>query len=82
MKECPACRRVYSDESLKFCRVDGALLSSFASDSRETLLKLSTLSDDARTTESLDGAKAPLRLAQITFAEAIEESGRRVATSG
>jgi pimeloyl-ACP methyl ester carboxylesterase len=26
MKRCPKCRRVYADESLKFCRADGTLL--------------------------------------------------------
>jgi Tol biopolymer transport system component len=72
MRECPACRRVYSDDALKFCRVDGAALSPSSQDSRETLLKLPRRPDDSRTTESL-GESAPLRLSQTTFDESIEE---------
>src|SRR6267142_906274 len=72
MKECPACRRVYSDDALKFCRIDGAALSSAVPDSRETLLKLPRRPDDTRVTGSLSESK-PLRLSQITFSETIEE---------
>ena len=72
MKECPTCRRVYSEDALKFCRIDGAALSSAAPDSRETLLKLPRRPDDSRVTGSL-GESKPLRLSQITFAGAIEE---------
>jgi Tol biopolymer transport system component len=72
MKRCPTCDRWYSDESLKFCRVDGALLSLSTIDSQKTLTKLPALGDERRTA-SLNGIQAPLRLSQITFAEAIEE---------
>ncbi len=72
MKECPDCRRIYSDDALKFCRVDGAALVVSAVDSRETLLKLPRRPDDSRTTGSLGEIK-PLRLSQVTFSEAIEE---------
>lgn len=72
MKRCPTCDRLYADESLKFCRVDGALLSGSATDSQKTLIKLPAL-DDERRTERLAGTQAPLRLSQMTFAEAIEE---------
>jgi Tol biopolymer transport system component len=72
MKRCPTCLRVYSDDSLKFCRVDGAELAIHAVDSQDTLLKLPALGDNARTTEAL-GAPALPRLSQITFADAIEE---------
>ena len=43
MKRCPRCERTYADEALKFCRHDGALLtsdSSFLTDAQPTLLKL------------------------------------------
>jgi Tol biopolymer transport system component len=72
MKRCPTCDRLYSDESLKFCRVDGALLSLSTIDSQKTLTKLPVPGDERRTA-SLNGIQAPLRLSQITFAEAIEE---------
>lgn len=45
MKHCPACKRVYSDESLKFCREDGAPLVSDPSD--EEALETIVLSDSA-----------------------------------
>ena len=37
MKECPTCKRTYSDETLSFCLADGALLSA-PYDPRETLI--------------------------------------------
>jgi len=70
MKRCPTCLRTYKDESLKFCRVDGAALS-FTGDSRETLIKLPTQSTPD--TKSLPVERALPRLSQITFDEAIEE---------
>ena len=73
MKRCPTCRRVYTDDSLKFCRVDGAELTLHAADSQDTLIKLPTLGDNARTTEALDHAPMLPKLSQITFAETIEE---------
>ena len=72
MKECPTCGRLFSDDSLRFCRIDGAALSDSASDSRETLLRLPRRSDELLTTGSLPQPN-PLRLSQTTFSEAIEE---------
>ena len=44
MKRCPACQRVYADESLKFCRACGSPLVAVAhahgEDARQTLVKL------------------------------------------
>ena len=71
MKRCPTCLRVYSDDSMRFCRFDGAELTLYA-ESQDTLLKLPKLGDSARTTETLDHAPTP-QLSQITFDEAIEE---------
>jgi Tol biopolymer transport system component len=73
MKRCPTCRRIYSDDSLKFCRVDGADLRFQAVDTGETLIKLPALSDDERRTERLSTAETPPKLSQLTFAEEIEE---------
>ncbi|HEV3471440.1 MAG TPA: hypothetical protein VG148_19090 [Pyrinomonadaceae bacterium] len=40
MKRCPACRRAYADDDLKFCRVDGAPLSADPAEAGPTLVKL------------------------------------------
>jgi len=40
MKRCPACRRAYADEELKFCRVDGAPLAAEPGDTAATLVRL------------------------------------------
>jgi TolB-like protein/Flp pilus assembly protein TadD len=40
MKRCPACRRAYADDELKFCRVDGAPLAADAGAEGATLVKL------------------------------------------
>ena len=72
MKRCPTCLRVYSDDSLKFCRVDGAELTIHAADSQDTLRKLPTLGGRARQTETI-GAPVLPKLSQITFTEAIEQ---------
>ncbi len=69
MKRCPTCYRTYQDESLKFCRVDGAILLIAATESQDTLIKLPTVGQASPTTRSLQGP----RLAQITFDEGIEE---------
>ncbi len=69
MKRCPECYRTYQDQSLKFCRVDGAPLIIGATESQDTLIKLPTVGRTSPTTRSLQGP----RLAQITFDEAIEE---------
>jgi Tol biopolymer transport system component len=69
MKRCPACLRTYQDESLRFCRLDGALLVIAATESQDTLIKLPTIEQRSPTTRSLQGP----RLSQITFDEGIEE---------
>src|SRR5437867_9350820 len=72
MKQCPTCQRVYSDDSLKFCRVDGAVLSAHVDYSQETLIKLPTLGDKV-VTGALPATSPLPRLSQLTFSEAIEE---------
>jgi len=71
MKRCPTCLRTYSEESLRFCRVDGAVLS--AVESQDTLIKLPTLERRTPDTQSLQAEGASPKLSQITFDEAIEE---------
>ncbi len=71
MKRCPTCLRTYSEESLRFCRVDGAALS--AVESQDTLIKLPTLERRTPDTQSLQAEAASPKLSQITFDEAIEE---------
>jgi Tol biopolymer transport system component len=73
MKRCPTCERIYSDGSLKFCRIDGAELSAYAADSQQTLIRLPTLGDNSRVTGDLSQTPAMARLSQMTFAEGIEE---------
>ena len=55
MKRCPTCQFVYKDESLKFCRRDGAPLivdsPALMEDSQATLLKLPPRDDDSIPTE-------------------------------
>jgi Tol biopolymer transport system component len=73
MLRCPTCERVYSDNSLRFCRVDGAELSAYLDDARETLVKLPALDDRANATTPFFQKPAASKLSQITFAESIEE---------
>ncbi len=72
MKRCPSCLRTYQNDSLKFCRVDGASLSP-ADDSRDTLIRLPARERSDSETRSLPIERALPKLAQITFDEAIEE---------
>jgi Tol biopolymer transport system component len=72
MKRCPTCLRTYQDESLKFCRVDGAVLA-ITGDSRETLIKLPTLAQKTPDTTILQAESSLPKLSQITFDEGIEE---------
>src|SRR5256714_14770667 len=62
MKRCPACRRVYADESLRFCRVCGSPLGGEATahdDASATLFKLPTRAGEEGPTEILgDSASA------------------------
>ena len=71
MKRCPTCLRVYQDDSVRFCRVDGTILSGITSDSQNTLLKLPRREGQVTETRSLQ-EQSP-KLSQITFDEAIEE---------
>ena len=73
MKRCPTCQRVYADDSLKFCRIDGGELMPHATDSQDTLIKLPALTQSIPTAEPLRQTPTLPRLSQITFAEAIEE---------
>lgn len=71
MKRCPKCLRTYAEESLRFCRVDGTVLS--PAESQDTLIKLPTLERRTPDTQSLQVEPASPKLSQITFDEAIEE---------
>lgn len=73
MLRCPTCERVYSDNSLRFCRVDGAELAACSDDARETLVKLPSLTGSAKSTKPFFQKPAAAKLSQITFAESIEE---------
>lgn len=74
MKRCPRCRQTYTDEILKFCRDDGALLqtSNSSTDSSDTLLL-----PDAR----LSGA-LPTQLLQSETARAKETTAPIEGASG
>lgn len=54
MKRCPTCLRAYADETLNFCRADGAYLvadSSPLADAQATLVKLPSIAHEERPTE-------------------------------
>src|SRR5215471_6159092 len=72
MKRCPTCLRVYTEESLRFCRVDGAMLSLLETESQATM-KLGTPERLTRDTGSIQLERSLPRLSQITFDEALEE---------
>src|ERR1051326_6850431 len=73
MKRCPACLRTYAEESLRFCRVDGAPLSAATDEFQQTLMKLPALDRIAPDTSALPAEAVSRKLAQVTFDEAIEE---------
>jgi Tol biopolymer transport system component len=73
MKRCPRCEEVYADDSLRFCRNDGAVLRLVTAEDKRTLIKLPALADTAPTTDPLAQPPTLPRLSQLTFAEAIEE---------
>lgn len=75
MKRCPRCEVVYPDDSLRFCRNDGAELEPATAEDKQTLVKLPSLGGaaPAPTTGSLPQPATLPRLSQLTFAEAIEE---------
>lgn len=72
MKRCPTCLRIYGEESLRFCRLDGSILSVLETESQETR-KLGTPERLVRDTGSIQFERTLPRLSQITFAESIEE---------
>jgi TolB-like protein/Tfp pilus assembly protein PilF len=55
MKRCPQCHQTYTDEPLKFCRVDGALLqtNSFPAENSDTLILPAAHTSDALPTQLL-----------------------------
>ncbi len=73
MKRCPTCAEVYPDDSLRFCRNDGAELRLVTSEDKQTLIKLPALAGAAPTTGALSQPPLLPKLSQLTFAEAIEE---------
>ena len=86
MKRCPTCAEVYHDDSLRFCRNDGAELKLYTSEDKQTLLKLPAVAGAMPLTGALQPPTLP-KLSQLTFAEAIEEypawspSGEEIAFS-
>ncbi len=55
MKRCPQCHQAYTDETLKFCRVNGTLLqtNSIPAESSDTLILPAALASDALLTQLL-----------------------------
>ena len=82
MKRCPKCFATYAEESLRFCRVDGAALVKVADDAQATLPKLPSLNERVPDTGSLTLDKGLPRLSQITFSESIEEYPAWLPNSG
>ena len=72
MKRCPTCLRTYQDESVRFCRVDGAILFVVTSEAQETL-RLGTADRLPLVTGQLEPERTSPKLSQVTFDEAIEE---------
>lgn len=60
MKRCPQCHQTYTDETLKFCRVDGTLLQTNSSpaESSDTLILPATRTSDALPTQLLQSESA------------------------
>ena len=60
MKRCPQCQQTYTDETVKFCRVDGALLQTNSSpaESSDTLVLPAARTSDALPTELLQSEPA------------------------
>lgn len=60
MKRCPQCHQTYTDETLKFCRVDGALLqtNSAPAESSDTLILQTPHPSDTLATELLQSETA------------------------
>ena len=62
MKRCPKCRRLFTNELLKFCRFDGAELVDPATISAEALtLRLARTNDSDRVERRSDSASASRR---------------------
>lgn len=59
MTRCPECHQTYTDETLKFCRVDGALLSNvFPAESSDTLILPTPRTSDTPPTQVLQSELA------------------------
>src|SRR5215470_2279640 len=75
MKRCPACNRVESDETLKFCRADGAtLVSEMSSFDRE--------SETIQLGSSAESASATHTLTHVTDGSVNRDTARTTALSG
>jgi hypothetical protein len=72
MKRCPTCFRTYVEESLRFCRVDGALLDAVTAEMQDTL-ELPPVERIAPDTSILQTETVSRKLSQVTFDDAIEE---------
>ncbi|HYH84914.1 MAG TPA: hypothetical protein VEX60_05480, partial [Pyrinomonadaceae bacterium] len=78
MKRCPVCRRVYSDEALKFCAKDGATLDAYDSADATTLTLAPARDEDAASTQLLDvhATDASARASTIHLSEDARTTGR------
>lgn len=86
MKCCPQCHQKYTDETLKFCRVDGTLLrvnSSSPAESSDTLIlpsasTIDTLPPQLPQTEILqsEGNTSPIEASRNEQAERLETAGK------
>jgi len=72
MKRCPTCFRTYVEESLRFCRLDGAPLSAITAEMQDTL-ELPSVERVAPDTSILQAEPVSRKLLQVTFDDGIEE---------
>jgi TolB-like protein/Tfp pilus assembly protein PilF len=72
MKRCPQCQQTYTDETLKFCRVDGTLLQTNSSpaESSETLILPAPPAGDALPTKLLQNDTGQAKKTSSPFASA------------
>src|SRR3989441_13305654 len=69
MKRCPSCQQTYSDETIRFCRSDGAILESLDNVPTEILTRRFDLSIPSATsiqTSTLSQSSKPTRGARTT----------------
>ena len=67
MKQCPQCHQTYTDETLKFCRVDGVLLeTSSPAESSDTLILSAVRRDPQSDIYWIVGAPLKYAPGQIT----------------